>query len=372
MRLEHVLGLILIQINFSVGAILASVGMHLNPFLFALLRECAAGMALMVSSRVSVGPMRIDHVRRFLLIGSCVAGTQLLSIVGLSLSNSPLDFALWQPTQPIAVAAASVALGWEAPRRSRSLGIASAVAGCVVSATNQKESGRRSAQDFAANGFFAASCACGAVYQLAAKSVLDKYPSVFVAAWCYCIAAFEVAIVSLVASFFYDSATFWKVPCEALPPLAWWIVMSTVINYALQVWAIKHSSPTIVTASSALQPVFTAGISFFLLALFCDHCVDAPDEVDLLACILVLLGLALVLSSERHRKRQVEEADEAANDHHAVSNPITATEDDADDVTAKNERLPCGVVREPLLSQYPNLDDEESESTPRKRRDVVC
>lgn len=376
MRLEHVLGLVFIQFNFSIGAIVASVGMHLNPFLFALIRECAAGIALSAWAKISVDAnTKMDDLPRFLTIGTCVAGTQLLSIVGLSLSNSPLDFALWQPTQPIAVAAASVALGWETPKRTRLLGIASAVAGCVISAVNQKASGRRSAQDLAANGFFAASCACGASYQLFAKTVLDKdYPSICVAAWCYCVAAVEVAIISLVASLFYD--TFWSVPYAALPPLAWWIVMSTVINYALQVWAIKHSSPTIVTASSALQPVFTAGISFALLTLVCDNCVDAPNVIDLLACVLVILGLALVLSSEPHHRKHPSSPRQGVEDSHpaepghlpVASNPILGDQDNDDN---KGGQQQSGMVREPLLPQTTSDEEKQEESSRRKKRREV-
>lgn len=311
--------LFVVQTNFSVGAIVASIGMpSLNPLMFALIREAAAGTLLSLCAWSRGAPRSVPRREdwgRFIVIGCCVAGTQLFAIVGLTLSSQAVDFALWQPTQPIFVAAASIMVGWEVPHLKRLVGIACAMAGCVVSATADAHAGAsRKTVDIAAHGLFAASCACGATYQLLAKGVLEKYPALSVAAWCYDIAALVVAVASLATSHVDQRflcpacrSGFWKVPRSALPALMWWIVMSTVLNYALQVWAIKHSSPTLVTASSALQPVLTAAMTITLLSLrprlnchreASSTCLSAPGYPDAVACVLIFIGLALVLHTE--------------------------------------------------------------------------
>lgn len=309
--------LVVIQFNFAVGAIVAAVGMPaLNPLMFALIRESAAGAVLTWCAHMTSFPRwpEKEDWRRLVMTGCCVAGTQLFGIVGLKLSSRAVDFALWQPTQPAAVAAASIAIGWEAPQRKRLGGIACAAAGCLLSAASSAQGGARSRADVAANACFAASCASGAAYQMLAKSVLDRYPSLCVAAWCYDVAAVIVAFASVAAWPVANGlcpdcrGKFWRVPVDALPAVAWWIVMSTVVNYALQVWAIKHSSPTLVAASSALQPVIVAALTFVALALAprlaCSghkdvNCLAAPSPLDAAACVLVLSGLWLVVTTER-------------------------------------------------------------------------
>jgi len=101
---------------------------------------------------------------------------------------------------------------------------------------------------------------------------------------------------------------FFYVPLNAMPTLLWWIGPSTIINYALQLWAIQQTSPTLVTAYSALQPVlatiFTLTLLFFFASRFeCQHhqsytCLDNPTYYHFIACFLVLTGLALIISSE--------------------------------------------------------------------------
>lgn len=304
--------LLVVQANFSVGAIVAAVGMpSLNPLLFALVRESAAGVILYCVGLWQTGMTRPRRWARFVAVGTCVAGTQLFAIVGLKLSGNAVSFAVWQPTQPVAVAAVSILLGWERFEVSRVAGIICAAAGCVMVAAT---SGHATA-GLVANACFALSCAAGAAYQLAAKPLVHAYPAVCVTAWCYCVAAGITVAAALVTAaspaiqhFLCPDCNddFWTLPTDALPALAWWIFMSTVTNYALQMWAIKHSSPTLVTAYSALQPVLTAALTVLVIFLVphfeCrhdrDNCLTPPDAYDAAACVLVLAGLSFVVRTE--------------------------------------------------------------------------
>ena len=110
-----------------------------------------------------------------------------------------------------------------------------------------------------------------------------------------------------------DCDGFWRVPSSALPALLWWIFMSTVLNYALMLWAVAASSPTLVTAFSALQPIAAAGVTLAALAsrprFRCRGAADArclrpPAASDGLAAALVVAGLSLVVRTELRATRR--------------------------------------------------------------------
>jgi len=89
--------------------------------------------------------------------------------------------------------------------------------------------------------------------------------------------------------------------------------MSTVLNYALMLWAVAASSPTLVTAFSALQPIAAAGVTLAALAsrprVRCRGAADArclrpPAASDGLAAALVIAGLSLVVRTELRATRR--------------------------------------------------------------------
>ena len=95
-------------------------------------------------------------------------------------------------------------------------------------------------------------------------------------ALCYSSAALLTVALALALSLTPAAARFlcpecgrsaWRVPRAAWPALAWWILMSTIVNYSAQMWAIKHSSPTLVTSFAALQPPLAAALSETLVWL---------------------------------------------------------------------------------------------------------
>ncbi|KAJ8598880.1 hypothetical protein CTAYLR_009963 [Chrysophaeum taylorii] len=323
------LALWIVQLNFSIGAIVANVG-SINPVTFAVIRETAAGGILyVVSTRFTgINGPQIRDWCRFARIGGCVAATQLLGIVGLKFA-SPVAFAIWQPTQPALVSAVSVCVGWERPKALRFAGIACAAAGCLVVA------GRAERAEISAHLCFAASCVAGAAYQILVKTVVHRYPPICVASWCYCVAA--VLTVALAALF--SSSEGWVVPVAAVPALLWWIFASTVLNYGLQVWAIKHSSPTLVTSYAALQPVLTAALTLALIFLLpnlgCEvepsssgrrsrttGCLVAPGATEALGGTLVLSGLALTVMTEGDAVLEAGAAAAAANDNNKDNPPL--------------------------------------------------
>ena len=73
----------------------------------------------------------------------------------------------------------------------------------------------------------------------------------------------------------------------ALAALAYAIFLTSALNYALQAFANKHSSPTLVTAFFPMQIVFTALFSWLLLGV-------APRPADCAGAAMIVAGLAAV------------------------------------------------------------------------------
>ena len=302
--------LLLIQLNFAIGAVVAALALpKTEPLTFALIREVCAAVLLTAYAVKQGAPAAPPRGSRALMarLGACACATQVLAIVGLKLSADPTAFALWQPAQPVAVAGVSILLRWDRPDAGRVAGVVLAAVGCYVATTTGT-----GGAGLAAHGCFAAAAAAGAAYQLVSKPATRRHAPVAVAAWAYSYAAVGTALsaaalwacgVSLCA----ECSSFYSVPLEAWPALAWWIVCSTCVNYALMMWCVKRSSPTLVSAASALQPPLAAVCALSAIALTggaaaCGvgggRCVAAPTVRDGFATALIVGGVLAVARSE--------------------------------------------------------------------------
>ena len=317
---------VVIQCNFAIGAVVAALGLPaIDPLCFALIREVGAAALLLGAAWLLGEPApRLRGFPPLARVGVFAFGTQLLAILGLKLSADPTVFALYQPAQPAIVAAASVALGWERPDRSRAAGVVLAAAGCAVAAAAKRGGGGGGgggggARDLAAHLCFAGSSLSGALYQLASRPAVRQFAPLVVAAYSYAFAATCTGAAALFANVFWPASRaflcpecagegFWAVPSSAVPALLWWIFMSTALNYALMMWAVKRSSPTLVTVFTALQPPLAAGCALAVVAatrgrVACRaggpaRCVALPTAADAAAAILVVGGLYAVARSE--------------------------------------------------------------------------
>lgn len=130
--------LLLIQLNFAIGAVIGALALpNTEPLTFALIREISAAALLTAYAIKQGAPATPPPGSRMLMarLGACACATQVLAIVGLKLSADPTAFALWQPAQPVAVAAASILLRWERPEAGRVAGVTLAAIGCFVATT---------------------------------------------------------------------------------------------------------------------------------------------------------------------------------------------------------------------------------------------
>ena len=301
--------LLLIQLNFAIGAVVAALALpKTEPLTFALIREVCAAILLTAYAVQQGAPAVPPRGSRGLMarLGACACATQVLAIVGLKLSADPTAFALWQPAQPVAVAGVSILLRWDRPDAGRVVGVVLATLGCYTAAKTRGGAG------LAAHGCFALAAAAGAAYQLVSKPATRRHAPVAVAAWAYSYAAVGTALSAAAlwacgVSLCPECSSFYSVPLEAWPALAWWIICSTCVNYALMMWCVKRSSPTLVSAASALQPPLTAVCALIAIAVTSgaaacgtggDRCVAAPTIRDGVAAALIVCGVLAVARSE--------------------------------------------------------------------------
>ena len=75
-----------------------------------------------------------------------------------------------------------------------------------------------------------------AVYFITAKQLVLKYPPMCVAAWAYIVAA----VCMGGAAFTFVDQQDWQMPRIMLGPLAYWVVVCSVIGYYVVTWATQY------------------------------------------------------------------------------------------------------------------------------------
>ncbi len=104
-----------------------------------------------------------------------------------------------------------------------------------------------------------------------------------------------------------ECSSFYAVPLQAWPALAWWIICSTCVNYALMMWCVKRSSPTLVSAASALQPPLAAVCALIAITVTGGTATQRPSPTphaaappvrDGVAAALIVCGVLAVARSE--------------------------------------------------------------------------
>jgi drug/metabolite transporter (DMT)-like permease len=310
--------LVVPQIIFGLGSVIAALGLPAcNPFVFALFRECSAGIILLSAAAWSLqssnktasldrsdstdfimtttgarkrmltellAPLRGNPVR-FLLLGLAIYGNQAGAITGIKLAG-PVTAAVWQPSQPIMTAAICMAMRWEPINYWRVGGILLAVLGCILMMVLDYESKSLEEHDDATedgnpvmflvgNFLFFINCLGTSLYVILSKNVLNIYAPLIVTAWSYSIAALLMALTTLVASTSTSFMAFlcpectsqWHIPLGALFALAYFILFNSCAAYAIITWANNYATGTLVMGYTVLQPVTAALLTLLLLAL---------------------------------------------------------------------------------------------------------
>jgi len=260
------------QVCFGVGSVVTALGLPaVPPLVFALYREIAAGLILLVGSGIletealsdlidlerskaklksksnatlvkALVPRR--DVVRFLWLGAMVYGNQACFLAGIKLAG-PVAGAIWQPSQPLWTATISMATGQEPFNARRMVAVLVAFAGCVfmvVSSSSISVAGgggggwfrfrsrsrvllqdegsysdhsNDSVSTWIGNGLFLINCLCTSVYVLSSRAPsFQRYPPLWITATTYTIAAGFMIPTAVLVSASKDLSAFFCPECE--------------------------------------------------------------------------------------------------------------------------------------------------------------
>lgn len=220
-----------------------------------------------------------------------VFGNQVLFITGLSYTTAT-NAGILMPSIPVFAAGLGALFGIERIGPRRLAGIALAVAGALAILDPTAFSlGNR---ETVGNLLVVANCLCYAAFLVLQRPVLRRIPWRTVIAGSFLfgsIGVFAVGGVELAA-----------VEAGALAPgvvwgIAYILIFPTLIGYALNTWAVRRSSPTLVAAYTTLQPLASAGLAAAFLG-------ERFGWKEAVGFVLIAGGLWVVSRRQAARQRE--------------------------------------------------------------------
>jgi drug/metabolite transporter (DMT)-like permease len=314
-----VIALVCVQAIFGGNSVILKVAItaQADPVVFSFLRDVGGAACLLLACRFNGSLMwpRPEHHGAFIALGVLGVYISMMFQTLALVYVTPLNAALLQPSQPVLTTFFAAFFGVEALQANTLHGrlklggvlLSATGAVCTVYWSSQQGGGSGGTADDSVAGASVAAppstaprlvvgnvllvvqCVAGALYQLIQKHLLTTadYPPLLVAAYGYLVGAVAVGLVLPVCSLETASWAFLWQSRTAAAGLAYCILMTSALNYGLQAFANKHSSPVLVTAFFPLQMVFTALFSWWAL-----H--QQPKKTDYLGALMIVCGLAAV------------------------------------------------------------------------------
>lgn len=334
--------LISVQVIFGTSSIVGALGLpKFHPLTFALVRESCATLLLLAVAHVlslknrrprgAFGIHKVDVVP-LMISGLGVFGGQAFYIIGVKLAGA-VPASVWQPATPIVTSTLCMTLGWESLQWKRVGGILFAFSGCaymVLASGNDKSNLVEGADDTTTNTTtdnawgviaghvcFLLNTLGVSLYVMSSKRILatKRYEYITVTAWSYFVATICMAVSAVSCSYSQKMTSFvcpdcvyeelWHIPRNAIPALVWFILLTSATAYALIMWANQHSSPTLVTGYTVLQPVITDVVviillhqTVFQLSETSRNILSPPDSHAVIGAAAVIVGLLVMISTE--------------------------------------------------------------------------
>lgn len=256
------LALLVVQLFFSgLHVVGKDVLGELHPMALACLRAGFAAPALVAFALWRRCPLpRLRDLPVLALLGLLgVAANQVLFIQGLAYTTAT-NAAILMPSIPVFAAGLGALFGVDriGPRRLAGIGLALAGALVVLDPTAFSLADEQTV----GNLLILVNCLAFAAFLVLHRPVMRRLPWPTVIAGSFVFGAlfvFAVGAPALVATDF-----------SALSPgtlggIAYILVFPTVVGYALNTWAVRRSSPTLVAAYTTLQPLASALLAAAML-----------------------------------------------------------------------------------------------------------
>jgi len=276
--------LLTIQVLFSTLHVVGKrVMAELAPLAFAGSRVAIATPILLLLAwrHDRFVPARSDWPRLALLGLLGIFANQTLFLLGLNFTTATSS-AILMPSIPVFTAAAAAALGVERVAGRRLLGILIAAGGALVllDPTRLDVSPRATI----GNALILSNCLCYSFFLVLMRPLFARIPWRTLIAWCFLFGSLGTLAVSAPAIAATDWTALSRVGALGVVYIG---VVPTAFNFALNTWAVRHSSPALVAAFTTLQPVLTSGLAAWTLG-------EAVRPNQALGFLLIVLGLVMV------------------------------------------------------------------------------
>jgi len=283
--------LLTVQVLFATLHVVGKIVLGtLEPLAFAGTRVLVATPLLLILAwrHDRMVPERRDWPRLALLGMLGIFANQTLFLLGLNFTTATSS-AILMPSIPVFTAAAGAILGVERVRGRRLAGIAFAAAGAVVllDPTRLETGGRASI----GNLLILTNCLCYAFFLVLQRPLFARVPWRTLIAWSFLFGSVGTLTVAAPAL----ARTEWTaLPATIVLAIVYIGAVPTALNFALNSWAVRRSSPALVAAFTTLQPVFTTLLAASLLA-------ESLRLGQALGFVLIVMGLVLVQRKEAQR-----------------------------------------------------------------------
>jgi drug/metabolite transporter (DMT)-like permease len=254
--------LLFVQLSFGAFPVVGKgVLAYLPPLAVAALRVLvAAPLLLLLAWRVERVRVPRGYLRRLALLGCLgVFLNQVLFIVGLSLTTAT-NAAILMPSIPVFAVVVASLLGIERIDRRRGAGIVLAVLGALVMLDPTQFS--LTSGTSLGDALILLNCLSYATYLVLQRPLLAHLPPLTLIAWAMLFGGTAVLLVSAPA---LVGTRFTAVPAGAWAGMAYIALIPTAVNYALNTWSIRRSSPALAATYTTLQPVVAALLGGILL-----------------------------------------------------------------------------------------------------------
>lgn len=255
--------LLFVQITFGAFPVVGkAVLAHLPPLAVAALRVLVAGpILLLLAWRLERVRFPRSHFKELALLGFLgVFANQVLFIIGLARTTAT-NAAILMPSIPVFTVLVAALGGVERLTPRRAVGVAVAVLGALV----LLDPTRLSLSQGTALGdlLILLNCLAYAAYLVLQRPLLQRLPPLTLIAWAFVFGGAGVLAVAAPSLFAISPG---RVPVGAWVGLAYIVLIPTAVNYALNTWAIRHSSPALAATYTTLQPVVAASLGVLFLS----------------------------------------------------------------------------------------------------------
>jgi len=279
------LALLFIQVTFGGFHVMGKYVLGtLHPLAVAGARVAVAmPVLLLLAWLVDRTLPAVRDLPRLALLGVLgVFANQLLFIIGLQYTTA-INAGILMPSIPVFAVGLSVLFGLERLSGRRLAGIVLAVAGALVMLDVTRFS-LGGGGELLGNGLILANCLSYAAYLVYQKPLLRRLPPLTVVAWAFLFGGIGVLVVSGHRLPDLHPAS---LPAPVMLGMLYVVLVPTVINYALNTWAVKRSSPALVAVYVTLQPVAAGLLAMLFLG-------ERAGLRELCGFILIVLGLYTV------------------------------------------------------------------------------